>query len=304
MLEEDLVIGHEEIKKFFFPVKTHQENLGRFFIFHGPFGIGKSLMAQVLCARLLENTDDRDVRISHQWVKHRSHPGLIWIDRTTLEEPSKEITLAHINPIFTKLSQRISEGEWRVVVIDDGDYLNRFSANALLKTLEELPKRTTVILIAHCLEKMIPTLRSRGCMISMKGLNVEQMNQVITTKGWLLSPILSQFAKGRPGLYEQFLSLGADPFIHSVKQCLKEKKPGLSHYTISLIEEKKDLLEPILQSILHVVNTIIIDHPTHAQTPSWTMMAGRLTQLTQRGYFAHLDPKMLLATIEGLLING
>ena len=51
-------------------------------------------------------------------------------------------------------------GGRRVAIIDDADYLNDESANALLKTLEEPPPRSVLILIAGNLERQLPTIRS------------------------------------------------------------------------------------------------------------------------------------------------
>jgi DNA polymerase-3 subunit delta' len=52
-------------------------------------------------------------------------------------------------------------GTRRVAIIDDADYLNEESANCLLKTLEEPPPRSVLILIGTTPQRQLPTIRSR-----------------------------------------------------------------------------------------------------------------------------------------------
>src|SRR5208337_3684407 len=52
-------------------------------------------------------------------------------------------------------------GGWRVVIVDCADDLNRSSANALLKLIEEPPERSLFLLVAHQPGRILPTIRSR-----------------------------------------------------------------------------------------------------------------------------------------------
>lgn len=52
-------------------------------------------------------------------------------------------------------------GRWRVVIIDAADDMNRSTANALLKCLEEPPQGTLFLLISHAPGRLLPTIRSR-----------------------------------------------------------------------------------------------------------------------------------------------
>src|SRR5207237_5489657 len=63
--------------------------------------------------------------------------------------------------IGTFLRLTPAEGGWRVVFVDGADEMNRNAANALLKILEEPPRRALLLLIAHSPGKLLPTIRSR-----------------------------------------------------------------------------------------------------------------------------------------------
>ncbi len=53
------------------------------------------------------------------------------------------------------------DGSYRVVIVDPADDMNTNAANALLKNLEEPPRRTIFILLAHSPGALLPTIRSR-----------------------------------------------------------------------------------------------------------------------------------------------
>ena len=52
-------------------------------------------------------------------------------------------------------------GKWRVAIVDSADEMNRNSANAVLKILEEPPKRAMFLVLSHAPGKLLPTIRSR-----------------------------------------------------------------------------------------------------------------------------------------------
>lgn len=60
-----------------------------------------------------------------------------------------------------ELNQTAFLGGRKVAVIDDADYFNQEGANALLKTLEEPPEHTIIVLIGTSATKQLPTIRSR-----------------------------------------------------------------------------------------------------------------------------------------------
>ena len=72
-----------------------------------------------------------------------------------------EIVVDDAREIGGFLRLTAAEGGWRVVIVDSADEMNRSAANALLKTLEEPPQRTLLLLVAHSPGSLLPTIRSR-----------------------------------------------------------------------------------------------------------------------------------------------
>src|ERR1700758_1223572 len=70
---------------------------------------------------------------------------------------------------FFRLTAAAGEG-WRIVVVDGADEMNRNAANALLKILEEPPRRGLLLLISHSPGRLLPTIRSRCRRFSLTAL--------------------------------------------------------------------------------------------------------------------------------------
>lgn len=76
--------------------------------------------------------------------------------------PSRDIVVAQIRDLTDRrLSLRLFEGRRRVVIVDPADAMNVQAQNALLKTLEEPPDDTTLVLVSAAPDELLPTIRSR-----------------------------------------------------------------------------------------------------------------------------------------------
>jgi DNA polymerase-3 subunit delta' len=76
--------------------------------------------------------------------------------------PSKDIVVDQVRDVVDRrLALRRFEGRRRFVVIDPADAMNPQAQNALLKTLEEPPGDTTLVLVSSSPDGLLPTIRSR-----------------------------------------------------------------------------------------------------------------------------------------------
>ena len=87
-----------------------------------------------------------------------AHPDWIKVHPT---EDSKQIRIEQIRELGEELSLTSHQGGYKVGVIAPADVLNRFAANALLKTLEEPPPRTVLILVVTQPSRLPATILSR-----------------------------------------------------------------------------------------------------------------------------------------------
>ena len=92
------------------------------------------------------------------WVATAQHPDLLLLQPV---EESTQIRIEQIRELSEELSLTSHQGAYKVAVITPADSLNRFAANALLKTLEEPPPRTLLILVVTQPSRLPATILSR-----------------------------------------------------------------------------------------------------------------------------------------------
>jgi DNA polymerase-3 subunit delta' len=143
----------------------------------GPEGIGKATLAWRLARFLLAYPDPsapEAARAQSLFVAEATAvsrriaalalPDLFLLRREWNEKTKKhftEIRIEDVRRLIHLFHQSSGEGGWRVAIVDCVDDLNRSSANALLKLIEEPPERSLFLLVAHQPGRVLPTIRSR-----------------------------------------------------------------------------------------------------------------------------------------------
>jgi DNA polymerase-3 subunit delta' len=91
-------------------------------------------------------------------VQAGQHPDLSWMRPL---EDSRQIRIEQVRELGAELALTSHGGGYKVGIIAPADALNRFAANALLKTLEEPPAATLLVLVATQPSRLPPTIVSR-----------------------------------------------------------------------------------------------------------------------------------------------
>ncbi len=135
----------------------------------GQKGIGKATLAYRFARWLLAGGTAADLALDakspvFKRVAANTHADLLTIDLRFDEKRKKmqsEIVIDTVHEVGKFLRLTPGEGGWRVVVVDGAEDMNRNAANALLKLLEEPPKRAILLLVSHAPGRLLPTIRSR-----------------------------------------------------------------------------------------------------------------------------------------------
>ena len=155
------------------------------YLFHGPEGIGKKYTAIEVCKALncetLGPVDSCNKCLSCQKIKKGIHPDLFILEPKKHSPTAKEAVLKidDIRELQKKLIYLPYEGSTKVVIIDNAEHMNPQAANSFLKTLEEPPTKTLIILIASNPYQLLPTILSRCQGIRFYPLPYEAIKKII-----------------------------------------------------------------------------------------------------------------------------
>jgi DNA polymerase III subunit delta' len=132
------------------------------YLLTGPRGSGVEDAARALAAALV--APDGDER-TQDLVARGVHPDVIEFD-----PPETQIRVEAARAIVEEAHKSPIEGDRKVVLLLDADRLNEAAANKLLKTIEEPPPRTHLILVTAAPDALLETVRSRCARIDLEPL--------------------------------------------------------------------------------------------------------------------------------------
>ena len=186
--------GHDDVVEKFRRALARRR-LGSSFLFAGPSGVGKRTFALKLAQALLcevrpeAEMDPCEECPSCIQIKAESHPDLLLVakpkDKTALPLELLIGDKEHRNRqgVCHDIAMKSFSGRRKVAVIDDADFLNPEGANSLLKTLEEPPPSSVLILVGTSPAKQLPTIRSRCQLIRFRPLSSATVAELLERQG-------------------------------------------------------------------------------------------------------------------------
>jgi DNA polymerase-3 subunit delta' len=127
------------------------------YLFHGPAGTGKRAIARAFAAALLADGARAPETVAER-VARDCHPDLTWVTPSG----AAEMLVADIEqPVVAAATRTPFESSRRVFVIEAAETMNEQAANRMLKTLEEPPAFTHLLLLADRREDVLATIASR-----------------------------------------------------------------------------------------------------------------------------------------------
>jgi DNA polymerase-3 subunit delta' len=152
----DHILGHERQKEILSRALANGR-LAHAYLFSGPDGVGKRLMAMAL-ARAIVCHEQRGCGhcLACRKIDHQNHPDL-----HILEPVTNSIKIEQIRSFQRELNFKPLESPRKICMIEHADSMTVGASNALLKTLEEPRGDTLLILLSAQPTRLLETIRSR-----------------------------------------------------------------------------------------------------------------------------------------------
>ena len=172
------------------------------YLFYGPAGVGKRLAAGEFakglnCGEKKGNSCDRCSSCIR--IEQNNYPDVLWIYPAG---KGRQIKIERVRELQKFVSWKAYEGRKKIAVIADAHTLKIEAGNALLKTLEEPPPDSVIILITHSPETLLPTIRSRTQGVQFFHIRRDIVSHILETDLGFTSQeaeLYSQLAMGSPG---------------------------------------------------------------------------------------------------------
>lgn len=180
-----------------------------------------------------------------------------WFDKLDIENKQGIINVRDASTVIRKLSFKSYESEYKVVILWMPEKLNVFSANKLLKLIEEPPEKTLFLLVAENQEEVLSTIRSRCVLVKVPRLDSAVIKDALVEKcgcSEQLALDAATMSNGSWPLAKRFSNdidnemLYADTFRKWMRYCFKGAVPELIDFVANEIkglgrEKQKALLE-------------------------------------------------------------
>ena len=224
----------------------------------GPKGIGKSTFAYHIINYIFSKNEKNSYDIneykiqsenrSFNLIKNLSHPNFHLID---LLDGKKIIEISQVREAISYSQKSSFNDNYRIVLIDNIEYLNLHSSNALLKIIEEPNEKLFFILIHNTNKKIIKTIKSR-CIIFKKNFTYDENLSIasdlanVNFKNFFNVSIINHYLTIGDFLYLYNFSINnkldikklslKDLLLHLINFKIYKNNPDLTNLTFKLIE--------------------------------------------------------------------
>lgn len=215
------VKGHEAVVRAFAQVVA-RGRLAHAYLFVGPPGVGKRLFADELAKTLLcerrtaEKFEACDQCPSCIQVDAGTHPDVFAITRPP---DSMDVPIDVVRELCASFALKSARGHGKVAILDDADDLNEAAANCFLKTLEEPPAGSVLLLIGSSPDRQLDTMVSRCQVVRFHPLPESLVAELLKGQGIADPALLDRLVRLSDGSPGQAVAL-SDPALWEFRRKL------------------------------------------------------------------------------------
>ena len=302
------LFGYEENFNLFLKLKK-KNRLPNTILLSGPKGSGKSTFAYHFINFLLSQNEENKYSISdftinpdnksYKSILNNSHPNFALIEN---KEDSENIKIEEVRNVIKFLSKSSYLSNQKIILIDDAEFLNKHSSNALLKALEETSNNTFFFIIHDSSYKILETIKSRSVEFKFF-FDFKQKKDIFENissayeNNFDIKSLDDSFYFETPGNLLKYLMILVDNDIRSLEDKLScilnltDSKKNINPFTLTFIS----LLIEFFYNELILKNTKNLNY--------YLFKKLKLIHEINNVKKFNLDTKSLFISLQGALIN-
>lgn len=252
------VVGHLKAKKVLQNALA-ENRVAHAYLFHGPAGIGKTVLAKALAGALLCREDSTDA-CGKCSVCRRLETGQ-FPDFFMISPPPghavSTIKIDQVRELQKKAQFKPYEAQRKVYLIDRAEGMTRDAANCLLKVLEDPPPDTIFLLTTVNPHRLPPTIISRCQMIPLTKVPASQIEEMLVSgrkADHETAILLAALADGMPGkaleMAEESKGLETRSLVFQTIDRIDEGNINELLKTAEELEKQKELIPEVLELLM------------------------------------------------------
>ena len=228
------VIGHESVLAILRQACL-RDRVHHAYLFAGPEGVGKELVAFQLFKRLNCTAGgddacgrcapcrklDADLDTSRSDVPDEDL-AFSFADLMVLRAQGAGIKIDQVRGVTRRVQYAPVEGRWKCILIRDAHLLMEAAANALLKTLEEPPPQTLFVLVTAAPHLLLPTIVSRCQPVRFGSLSRDEVARYLLGRAEIEPDLAASAAAMAAGSIGRALDLVQNPIVQQRGEWLRE----------------------------------------------------------------------------------
>ncbi len=198
------------------------------YLFHGPESVGKkraalALAAALLCRAAEEDacgvcSDCRNIAVGH-------HPDVrVTTPQAKTRGAAEKIYIEQIRALQQEIALRPLSGVTKIFVVDDTDRLVEQAANAFLKTLEEPPDASLLILVTAFPDRLLATIRSRCRPVRFQPLSPESVAAIVSREKGVRAEEAARLSRFAHGSVSRVLAVDYEAIAKQRTEFLEERQ--------------------------------------------------------------------------------
>ncbi|HQU79955.1 MAG TPA: DNA polymerase III subunit delta' [Azonexus sp.] len=216
-------------------LQSQRERLPHALLLIGQRGLGKFALAQafakaLLCEQPREGGLACDRCLACNWFDQGNHPDFRLLQPQALVEDadaeegkkkaSQQITIDQVRGLDDFLNVGTHRAGLKIVVVNPAEAMNRSTANALLKTLEEPAAGTLFLMVSNEPLRLLPTIRSRCQVVPVNVPPATVSEAALAADGLEQAGRWLALAGGSPGLASELAASGRGGWLDILTRCL------------------------------------------------------------------------------------